>query len=106
MIGIPRIVMAVSLIVVPSSLTAQADPAPLDASLSERIGGNRSFYPPFFAIGYPRLFDVDRDLGETTNLVARSPDVVADMTRRFAAARNGFEPIDKTQVPDFTPSAS
>ena len=54
----------------------------------------------------PLLFDVTRDPGETVNMGPRHPDVATDMAKRFAAARATFEPLGKSQVPDFVPSAS
>jgi arylsulfatase A len=70
----------------------------------------RSYYRPYnvplAAFGYPLLFDVTRDPGETINLAARHPDVAADMAARFKAARDLFEPMGTSQVPDTIPSAS
>jgi arylsulfatase A len=70
----------------------------------------RSYYRPYniplAALGYPLLFDVTRDPGETINLAARHPDVAADMAARFKAARDLFEPMGTSQVPDTIPSAS
>lgn len=66
----------------------------------------RSYNIPLAAFGYPLLFDVTRDPGETINLAARHPQVAADMAKRFTAARETFEPLGKSQVPDTIPSAS
>lgn len=66
----------------------------------------RSYNIPLAAFGYPLLFDVTRDSGETINLAARHPQVAADMAKRFAAARDTFEPLGKSQIPDTIPSAS
>lgn len=66
----------------------------------------RSYNVPLAAIGYPLLFDVTRDPGETINLAARQPEVMADLSARFIAARDSFEPLGLRQVPDFLPSAS
>ena len=70
----------------------------------------RSYYRPYnvplAAIGYPLLFDVTRDPGETINMAARQPAVAADMAARFKAARDLFEPLGTSQVPEFLPSAS
>ncbi len=66
----------------------------------------RAYNLPLAALGLPLLFDIERDPGETINLGARHPDVAADMARRFAAARDAFEPLGKSQVPDTIPSAS
>ena len=70
----------------------------------------RSYYRPYnvplAAIGYPLLFDVTRDPGETINMAARQPAVAADMAARFKAARELFEPLGTSQVPEFLPSAS
>jgi uncharacterized sulfatase len=66
----------------------------------------RQYNLPLVGFGYPLLFDVMRDPGETINLAARYPDVAADLGRRFAAARDVFEPLGRSQVPDTIPSAS
>ncbi len=70
----------------------------------------RSYYRiynvPLGAFGMPLLFDVTKDPGETINLAPRFPDVARDMAARFAAARDLFEPMGKSQVPDTIPSAS
>lgn len=70
----------------------------------------RSYYRPYnvplAALGYPLLFDVTRDPGETVNLAARHPAVAVDMAARFKAARDYFEPLGTSQVPDTIPSAS
>ena len=66
----------------------------------------RSYNVPLGALGMPLLFDVTRDPGETINMVARFPDVARDMAARFTAARDRFEPMGKSQVPDLVPSAS
>jgi arylsulfatase A len=70
----------------------------------------RSYYRPYSiplaALGYPLLFDVTRDPGETINLAARHPDIAADMAARFKAARDFFEPMGTSQIPDTIPSAS
>ncbi len=64
----------------------------------------RSYYRPYnvplAAMGYPLLFDVTRDPGETINLAARHPAVAADMAARFKAARELFEPMGINQMPD------
>jgi arylsulfatase A len=70
----------------------------------------RSYYRPYnvplAALGYPLLFDVTRDPGETINLAARHPDVAANMAARFKAARDLFEPMGTSQVPDTIPTAN
>lgn len=66
----------------------------------------RSYNIPLAQFGYPLLFDVTRDPGETINLAARHADVAADMSKRFAAARQTFEPLGKSQIPDTIPTAS
>lgn len=66
----------------------------------------RSYNLPLGALGMPLLFDVTLDPGETINLAPRFPDVAKDMAARLAAARDMFEPMGKSQVPDMIPSAS
>lgn len=66
----------------------------------------RSYNVPLVALGYPLLFDVEQDPGETVNLAARHPEVAADMAQRFKAARDYFEPLGTSQAPDIIPSAS
>jgi arylsulfatase A len=66
----------------------------------------RSYNIPLATFGYPLLFDVGRDPGETVNLAARHPEVAADMAQRFKTARDYFEPLGTSQVPDTIPSAS
>ena len=66
----------------------------------------RSYNVPLAAIGYPLLFDVTRDPGETINLAARHPAVAAEMAARFKAARELFEPMGINQIPDNIPSAN
>ncbi|MCY7397488.1 MAG: sulfatase-like hydrolase/transferase [Sphingomonas bacterium] len=66
----------------------------------------RSYNLPLASLGYPLLFDIGRDPGETINLASRHPDVLADLTTRYAAARAAFEPLGKHQIPDNIPSAS
>lgn len=70
----------------------------------------RSYYRPYnvplAALGYPLLFDVTRDPGETINLAPRHPEVAADMAARFVAARDAFEPLGINQIPDTIPTAS
>ena len=66
----------------------------------------RSYNIPLAQLGYPLLFDVERDPGETVNLAARYPEIAADLQRRFVGARNTFEPLGLQQVPDTLPSAS
>lgn len=66
----------------------------------------RQYNVPLAAIGYPLLFDVARDPGETISMVSRFPEVARDLATRFAAARSLFEPLGKSQVPDMIPSAS
>ncbi len=66
----------------------------------------RGYNLPLGALGMPLLFDIKRDPGETINQAARVPDVARDMAGRFAAARDLFEPIGKSQIADTIPSAS
>ena len=66
----------------------------------------RPYNVPLAAIGYPLLFDVTRDPGETINMAARQPVVAADLAARFKTARDLFEPLGTNQVPEFLPSAS
>jgi len=66
----------------------------------------RSYNLPLASLGYPLLFDAVRDPGETINVASRHPEVAADLTQRFAAARASFEPLGRHQVPDTIPSAS
>jgi arylsulfatase A len=66
----------------------------------------RSYNVPLSALGYPLLFDVVRDPGETVNLAARHPDIAADLAARFKAARDYYEPLGTSQVPDTIPTAS
>jgi uncharacterized sulfatase len=70
----------------------------------------RSYYRPYnvplAAIGYPLLFDVTRDPGETINLAPRYPAIAAQMAAQFKSARDMFEPLGVNQIPDNIPSAS
>jgi uncharacterized sulfatase len=66
----------------------------------------RSYNIPLAKLGYPLLFDVMRDPGETLNLAARHPQAAADLQRRFVATRDRFEPMGLRQVPDNIPGAS
>ena len=60
----------------------------------------RSYNIPLAQLGYPLLFDVQRDPGETVNLAARHPAVARDLNSRFKAARERFEPLGLRQIPD------
>ena len=66
----------------------------------------RPYNVPLAAIGYPLLFDVTRDPGETINLAPRYPEIAAQMAAQFKSARDMFEPLGVNQVPDTIPSAS
>lgn len=66
----------------------------------------RIYNVPIGAIGYPLLFDVARDPGETVNIAARHPAVASDFAARFKTARDTFEPLARNQVPDSIPSAN
>ena len=66
----------------------------------------RGYNLPLGALGMPLLFDVTRDAGETINMAPSFPEVAQDLAKRFASARDLFEPMGKSQVPDIIPSAS
>lgn len=66
----------------------------------------RPYNVPLAAIGYPLLFDVTQDPGETINLAARNPSITADLASRFIAARDYYEPMGTSQVPDTIPTAN
>jgi uncharacterized sulfatase len=66
----------------------------------------RSYNIPLAKFGYPLLFDVNRDPGETVNLAARHTQVAADLAARFKVARDRFEPLGLRQAPDKIPGAS
>jgi uncharacterized sulfatase len=66
----------------------------------------RSYNIPLAQLGYPLLFDVQRDPGETVNLAARYPAVERELASRFKAARERFEPLGIRQIPDTIPGAS
>ena len=66
----------------------------------------RSYNIPLAAFGMPLLFDITRDPGETINMAPRQPEVAHNLAARFSAARDLFEPLGKSQVPDTIPSAS
>ena len=70
----------------------------------------RSYYRsnniPLAQLGYPLLFDVQRDPGETVNLAARHPAVERYLNSRFNSARERFEPLGLRQTPDTIPGAS
>ncbi len=66
----------------------------------------RSYNVPLAKLGFPLLFDVTRDPGETVNLAARNPQVASDLAARFKAAVDRFEPLGLRQVPDTLPVAS
>lgn len=50
---------------------------------------------PLDLAGYEDLFDVMADPSESYSLAAEHPDVVADMKRRIARARETFKPLKK-----------
>ena len=66
----------------------------------------RSYNVPLAQLGYPLLFDVQRDPGETVSLAARYPDVALELGARFKGARDRFEPLGLRQTADTTPGAS
>ena len=66
----------------------------------------RPYNVPLAAIGYPLLFDVTSDPGETINLAPRHPEIAAEMTAQYKSAQDHFESLGTSQVPDFLPSAS
>jgi uncharacterized sulfatase len=66
----------------------------------------RSYNIPLAQLGYPLLFDVQKDPGETVNLAARYPAVERDLNSRFKAARERFEPLGVRQTPDTIPGAN
>jgi arylsulfatase A-like enzyme len=58
----------------------------------------RSFRLPMERAGYPQLYEVGRDVGESYSVAARHPDVLEDMRARFARAEATFAPF-KLGVP-------
>jgi uncharacterized sulfatase len=66
----------------------------------------RSYNIPLAQLGYPLLFDVQRDPGETVNVASRYPAVERDLNGRFKAARERFEPLGLRQKPDTIPGAN
>jgi arylsulfatase A-like enzyme len=58
----------------------------------------RSFRLPMERAGYPQLYEVGRDVGESYSVAARHPGVLEDMRARFARAEATFAPF-KLGVP-------
>jgi len=54
---------------------------------------------PFALLGYEELYDLRRDPSESYSVAAEQPDVLADMKRRFEAARKEFAPLKHKDIP-------
>jgi uncharacterized sulfatase len=63
----------------------------------------RTYDVPLARLGSNLLFDVRADPSETYNVAALHPEVVADMRKRFDAARAQFEPLALRQGPERFP---
>ncbi len=58
---------------------------------------------PLDAFGYPLLFDLDLDPGETYSVASLHPDIVRDMQARLEAARARYEPMAEAFPPHVPP---
>lgn len=59
----------------------------------------RGFRFPFALGGYPQLYDMQVDPGESYSVADRHPDVLADMQARFARAEAEFKPYRHADIP-------
>jgi hypothetical protein len=50
-------------------------------------------------MGYEELYDMRRDPSESYSVAAEQPQVLADMKRRFEAARKEFAPLKSKDIP-------
>jgi arylsulfatase A-like enzyme len=67
------------------------------ASTYYRSGGRMSYSER----GYDQLYDVKNDPSENYSVAADHPDVLADMKRRFEAAKKEFGPLKSRTIPPF-----
>jgi arylsulfatase A-like enzyme len=59
----------------------------------------RSVRLPFALLGYEELYDLRRDPSESYSVAAEQPEILADMKRRFEAARKTFAPLKHKDIP-------
>jgi arylsulfatase A len=59
----------------------------------------RSGYFDLASRGYPQLYDMQASNAEDYSVAAHFPDVLADMQRRYAQARDAFAPLKSNEIP-------
>jgi arylsulfatase A len=59
----------------------------------------RSGYFDLASRGYPQLYDMQASNAEDYSVAAHFPDVLADMQRRYAEARDAFAPLKSNEIP-------